>query len=284
MGILEDKILPILFNPLKKIVILFIIASCSYLLIKVIEFLRDFFLIHFEDSHTSDLRIRKIRTQLRILGRIANFIIIVTAVALGLMTFDSIRHLGSTILASAGVIGVILGFAAQKSIATIIAGIQIAISQPIRIDDVVIVEGEWGRIEEITLTYVVVNIWDKRRLILPINYFIEKPFQNWTRSSTDLIGVVLLYLDYSVPLDKIRAYFPEILKESSLWDGNISNVQVTDANDKTMVVRLTASSYDASKAFDLRCEIREKMIVFLQQNYPHALPRFRFEANTSSFN
>jgi small-conductance mechanosensitive channel len=192
-----------------------------------------------------------------------------------LMVFDSARQFGASILASAGIAGIIVGFAAQRSIATLLAGSQIAMTQPIRVDDVVIVENEWGRIEEITLTYVVVRIWDLRRLVLPITYFIERPFQNWTRSSADILGTVFLHADYSVPLDALRTELTRILSTSRFWDGKVNVLQVTDAREHTLEIRALASAADASLAWDLRCEVREKLIQFLQRNYPDSQPRLR---------
>jgi small-conductance mechanosensitive channel len=186
-----------------------------------------------------------------------------------------VRQFGTAIIASAGVAGIIVGFAAQKSIATLLAGFQIALTQPIRIDDVVIVENEWGRIEEITLTYVVVSIWDLRRLVLPITYFIEKPFQNWTRTSADILGTVFIHVDYSAPLDELRAELTRILEASPLWDRKVAVLQVTDAKERTLEVRALASARDASAAWDLRCEVREKLIAYLQKNHPGSLPRLR---------
>jgi small-conductance mechanosensitive channel len=182
---------------------------------------------------------------------------------------------GVSILASAGMIGIILGFAAQRSIATLFAGLQIALTQPIRIDDAVIVEGEWGRVEEITLTYVVIKIWDLRRLVVPVTYFLEKPFQNWTRVSANLLGTVFLYVDYSVPVDEVRRELQAILKVSALWDGQVGGVQVTNSSERTLELRLLMSAADSSKIFDLRCEVREKVLAFLQQNHPGSLPRVR---------
>jgi small-conductance mechanosensitive channel len=185
--------------------------------------------------------------------------------------------LGTTILASAGIVGIVLGFASQRSIALLFAGFQIALTQPIRIDDVVIVENEWGRIEEITLTYVVVRIWDKRRLVVPISYFIEKPFQNWTRASADLLGTVYLYCDYSVPVQAVREELQRILGQSEDWDGEVCSVQVTDTTEKTMAVRALMSASDASRLWNLRCRAREKLIDFIQREFPESLPRFRAE-------
>ncbi|MDH3556239.1 MAG: mechanosensitive ion channel family protein, partial [Deltaproteobacteria bacterium] len=180
----------------------------------------------------------------------------------------------------AGIVGIIVGLAAQKSISTLFAGIQMAITQPIRIDDVVIVENEWGRIEEITLTYVVVRIWDLRRLIVPITYFLEKPFQNWTRISAEILGTVFLYVDYTVPVEAVRTELRRILENSPLWDGQICLLQVTNATERTTELRAIISATDASNAWELRCEVREKLIGFIRQNYPDGLPKVRAELHS----
>jgi small-conductance mechanosensitive channel len=206
-------------------------------------------------------------------------VIILFTTASMLMVFDAVRQLGTSILASAGVAGIIVGFAAQRSIATVLAGFQIAMTQPIRLDDVVIVENEWGRIEEITLTYVVVLIWDQRRLIVPINYFIEKPFQNWTRISADLLGTVYLYTDYTVPVSALREELDRILAGTKLWDGRVKGIQVTDAKENVLEVRVLVSAADASAAWDLRCLVREKLVDFLQRTHPDSLPRTRAEVS-----
>jgi small-conductance mechanosensitive channel len=220
-----------------------------------------------------------------VLKKIAITIIALFAIASMLMVFQSVRQLGTAMIASAGVAGIVIGFAAQKSLGTLLAGFQIAMTQPIRIDDVVIVEGEWGRIEEITLTYVVVSIWDLRRLVVPITYFIEKPFQNWTRTSADILGTVTLQVDYVVPVDAVRQEFTRILQGSPNWDQKVNVLQVTDAKERTIELRALASSSDASKSWDLRCEVREKLIAFIQKNYPESLPRVRahFERAPSQF-
>jgi small-conductance mechanosensitive channel len=222
-----------------------------------------------------NLRARKIHTQLQVISKTLYIFIGIFTVASILMLFDEVRHLGTSILASAGVIGVIVGFAAQKTIANLFAGFQIALAQPIRMDDVVIVEGEWGRIEEITLTYVVVHIWDDRRLIVPLSDFIEKPFQNWTRVSAHLLGSVLLWVDYSLPLEETRQAVRQIIEASPLWDRRFWNLQVSDASERTMQLRVLCTAADSSKAWDLRCEVREKLIGFIQKHHPESLPRFR---------
>ena len=229
--------------------------------------------IQFRIDVKDNLEARKVYTQVKVLKKIAVVVVVLFTAASMLMVFDSVRQLGTSILASAGVLGIIVGFAAQRSIATVLAGFQIAITQPIRLDDVVIVEGEWGRIEEITLTYVVVLIWDQRRLIVPISYFIEKPFQNWTRVSADLLGSVFLYVDYTVPLKALRDKLDQLLDHSKRWDRKVKVIQVTDAKPNGMEVRVLVSAPDASTAWDLRCELREKLIDFLQRNYPQCLPQ-----------
>jgi len=233
---------------------------------------------NFRLDEKDNLEARKVNTQVKVLKKISLFIIVVFTAASMLMVFEPVRQLGTSILASAGVIGIIVGFAAQRSIATVLAGFQIALAQPIRLDDVVIVENEWGRIEEITLTYVVVLIWDRRRLVLPISYFIEKPFQNWTRVSAELLGTVFLYLDYTVPLQALRDELDRLLEHAPLWDGKVKGIQVTDTKPDCMEVRVLVSAADASAAWDLRCELREKLVDFLQAHYPSSLPRQRREA------
>jgi hypothetical protein len=194
-----------------------------------------------------------------------------------LMLFEEVRRLGTTILASAGAAGIVVGIAAQHTLANLFAGIQVALTQPIRMDDVLVVEGEWGRVEEITLTYVVLHIWDDRRLVLPLSYFIEKPFQNWTRVSAQLLGSVFLWTDYTLPVAELRTAVGKIVESSSLWDKRFWNLQVSDATEQTMQLRVLATAADSSKAWDLRCEIREKLIDYVQDHYPQSLPRRRVD-------
>ncbi|HAE37799.1 MAG TPA: hypothetical protein DCG57_04070, partial [Candidatus Riflebacteria bacterium] len=195
-----------------------------------------------------------------------------------LMVFETVRQLGTSILASAGVVGIIVGLSAQKTIAMLLAGLQIALTQPIRIEDVVIVENEWGWIEEITLTYVVVRIWDLRRLVVPINYFIEKPFQNWTRNSADILGAVSIFVDYTVPVDEVRAAVREIVAASPLWDKKVCGVQITNTTDRAMEMRVLVSAQSSGQAWDLRCEVREKLVAFIQMKYPDCLPKIRTDS------
>lgn len=194
-----------------------------------------------------------------------------------LMTFPSIRHLGESLFASAGLAALVAGLAARSTFSNLIAGVQIAFTQPMRLDDVVIVEGEWGWIEEIRTTYVVVRIWDLRRLIVPLSYFIEKPFQNWTRQTADLLGTVFLYTDYTVPVEEVRQEIHRVLESSKRWDGKVWGMQVTNASERSMELRALMSAPNASVAFELRCFVREKLIQFLQEKYPQSLPKTRAE-------
>jgi small-conductance mechanosensitive channel len=255
------------------------IISMSWLVIALMGFGEDVILSRYNINVRDNLRARKIYTQTQTIRRILAVVIIIVALALVLMGFDRFRQLGTSILASAGLASLVIGLAAQRIFANFLAGIQIAFTQPIREDDVVIVENEWGRIEEITLTYVVVRIWDLRRLVLPISYFIEKPFQNWTRVSADLLGTVFIYTDYTIPVDKVREELHRILKESNNWDGKVWGLQVTNATERTMELRALMSAADSSMAWDLRCEVRGKLIEFIQKNYPDALPKARAELN-----
>lgn len=254
------------------IISLAVIAARTALHIWMTVYLRRFSL-EAEDN----LLARKHVTQSRILERIAVTLLVVIGIAAGLMTFDGVAQYGVSLLASAGAAGIVVGLALQPLLKNIFAGLQLAITQPIRIDDALLVEGEWGNVEEITSTYVVVRIWDWRRLILPLSYFIEHPFQNWTREGAALIGNVMIYLDYSVPVDVVRKKVEEIAKASPNWDKQVVGVQVTDFKEFTMEVRILVSARNAGRAFDLRCEVREKLIAFLQAEHPGALPRYRTE-------
>jgi small-conductance mechanosensitive channel len=256
-------------NQFIKVAIIFCI---TWLLIKGIHLARETILRQYDIQ---------VYTQCRVLERIVVFIIILIAIAVALMTFDGIRRVGISLFASAGVAGIVIGFAAQKMLGNILAGFQIALTQPIRLDDVVIVENEWGWIEEINLTYVVVRIWDKRRLIVPTTYFIEKPFQNWTRVSADILGTVFIYTDYRMPVDQLRKAFMNILKETDLWDGEVGVMQVTNATDRSMEIRALMSAPNSPQAWDLRVHVREKLIGYLQDHFPGSLPHTRVEITRS---
>jgi small-conductance mechanosensitive channel len=262
------------------LLVLVVVATgwTAFRAVRVIEEL----VVHRHSIDTADnLSARALQTQVGAFRNIAGFVIVVVTLAFVLLTFERVRQLGAGLLASAGIAGIVLGFAAQRGIATVLAGIQIAISQPIRVDDVVIIEGEWGRIEEINLTYVVVRIWDLRRLIVPVTHFLDKPFQNWTRVSADILGTVELHVDFSVPVDEVRAEFKRLLDESKLWDGKVWGLQVTDSSETTMTLRPLMGARNASDAWDLRCHVREKLIEYLRTRYPGALPKVRAEVQRS---
>lgn len=229
----------------------------------------------FKLDSEDNLLARKHVTQTRILQRIAEILIVIVTVAAALMTFDGIRQYGISLLASAGAASLVVGLALQPVLKNLFAGIQLAITQPIRIDDALLVENEWGNVEEITATYVVVRIWDWRRLIVPLSYFIEKPFQNWRREGSALIGSVFLYVDFTIPVAELRAQLEEVARTSKLWDGRVVALQVTDFKQNTMEIRMLVSASNSGRTFDLRCEVRERMIGFIQERYPHALPRLR---------
>lgn len=259
----------------KRISTLLFIFAFTWLIISVLKVIKVIVLNNYNIDETNNLKARKVYTQFTILERIVIFIIVILAMGLALMSFEEIREIGISIFASAGVAGIIVGFSAQKLIGTVLAGIQIAIAQPIKLDDVVIVEGEWGRIEEITLTYVVVKIWDKRRLIVPTPYFIDKPFQNWTKTSSDILGTVFLYTDYNVPFNKLRQELTRILEASDSWDGQVNVLQVTDSKANFVEVRALMSAKDSPTAWDLRVHVREQLICYLQKNYPESIARTR---------
>lgn len=253
----------------------FIIVAIAWFLIILLRRIKRQVLKQYDINKEDNLKSRKVYTQFNILEKVIVFIIILTAIGLILLSFESIREVGVGIFASAGVAGIILGLSAQKVFGALMAGIQIAITQPFRIDDAVVVEGEWGWIEEINLTYVVVRLWDKRRLVLPSTYFLEKPFQNWTRSSADIIGTVFLYTDYNVPFDALRTELKRILEKTDLWDKKVQVLQVTDSKEFTVETRILVSAKNSPTAWDLRVYVREKMIDFIKENYPDSLPRTR---------
>jgi small-conductance mechanosensitive channel len=226
-------------------------------------------------SVSDNLLARKAYTRVRVLEKSLQLLVAIATIAFMLMTFDGVRQVGVSILASAGIAGIILGLAAQKSLGNLMAGIQIALTQPIRIDDAVIVEGEFGNIEEINLTYVVVRLWDLRRLVVPINWFIDNAFQNWTRTSTELLGTVELYTDYTVPVEALRAEAKRLVESAALWDKKVFAFQVTECRPECLQVRVLLSALSSGRLFDLRCEVREKMVAYLREKHAGSLPRYR---------
>jgi len=252
-----------------------LVVAFSYLLIKTVRIFEDFVYNTYKLEKADNLKERKIRTQLQFVRKVIISLIVIIGVAIILLSFDSVRKIGAGLLTGVGIGGIIIGFAAQKSLSNFLAGLQIAFTQPIRIDDVLVVEGEWGRVEEITLTYVVLHIWDQRRLILPINYFIEKPFQNWTRNTSEILGTAFIYVDPTFPVDVLRAELERLLAVSSLWDGRVGILQVTDIKQTVVELRALVSARNSSEAFDLRCYIRENLLKFIGANAVDGLPKTR---------
>lgn len=251
------------------------IATTAWFIARFVRIAGDLIMDKHHTNSSDNLHYRKMQTQVAILRNVVITIIVITATSMILITFDGVRQIGISILASAGIAGVILGFAAQKTISNLFAGIQLAITQPIRIDDVVIVENEWGWIEEITLTYVVVKIWDLRRLILPISYFLEHPIQNWTRSKSEIIGSVILHCDPRTDIEKIRCEAKRLASLTTLWDGKVCGVQVTESRLDSIEVRILVSASDSSKCWDLRCIIREQLLAFIRDHLEEATPNRR---------
>jgi small-conductance mechanosensitive channel len=229
-----------------------------------------------------NLNARRIHTQARVLSRTVMVVLGLAGTALMLMTFPGARQFGTSLLASAGVVGLVVGMAAQPVFGNMIAGLQLALAQPIRLDDVLIVDGEWGRVEEITATYVVLAIWDQRRLIIPLRWFIENPFQNWTRNSADIIGTVFLWVDYRMPLEPLRAEAQRLCEAAPEWDRRLCLLQVTEAGERSMQLRLLATASNSSLAWDLRCRVREGLIVFIQRECPQYLPLTRAELRSEA--
>jgi len=230
-------------------------------------------------SHPLDVadnrQARRIHTQTNVLVRCVNTGIGVAGLAAMLMTFPEVRQIGASLMASAGLIGIVAGFAARPVFGNLIAGLQIALTQPIALDDVLIVQGEWGRVEEITGAYVVVRIWDERRLIVPLQWFIENPFQNWTRHASQLIGSVFVWVDYRTPLAPLRAELRRLCEAATEWDSRVCVLQVTDSNDRAMQLRALVSSADSGRNWDLRCKVREGLVAYIQRHHPDCLPRLR---------
>jgi small-conductance mechanosensitive channel len=222
-----------------------------------------------------NLQARRIQTQTRVLTRALAMIAVLVGVSIGLLTFPEVRTIGASLLASAGIAGLVVGIAARPILGNLLAGLQLALTQPIRLDDVVVVEGEWGRIEEIGRTYVVVAIWDQRRLIVPLEYFIQKPLQNWTRSTSEILGTVFLWVDYGMPLGPLRDELRRICEAAPEWDRRVCLIQVTDASEHSMQLRALVSSADGPRNWDLRCIVREGLIAFIGREHPEFLPRLR---------
>ncbi|WP_315704621.1 MULTISPECIES: mechanosensitive ion channel family protein [unclassified Bradyrhizobium] len=251
------------------------IALVGWITIRAVDLAATRYLQRFRNDIAENFMARKHVTQVRVFKRVIDTLIIIVVISTALMTFDSVRQYGVSLFASAGAAGLIVGLAARPLLSNLIAGVQIAVTQPIRIEDAVIIENEWGWVEDIASTYVVIRLWDWRRMVVPLSYFIERPFQNWTRDAASLIGSVMLYVDYAADVPRIRKRLEEVVKQSKLWDGAVVNLQVVDANSHTMELRALVSARNAPQAWDLRCEVREKLIAFLQKEMREALPRDR---------
>ncbi|MDB5235512.1 MAG: mechanosensitive ion channel protein MscS [Hymenobacter sp.] len=274
-------LLPLVQLPPKGLIVLHrlveiaLTTTVAWGLIKCLDVVQDQVQLRYQIGNPNDLRVRKLFTQLQFIQKLAVSLIVLVALGLVLMSFETVRRLGTGLLTSAGIASVIIGFAAQRSISNLLAGFQIAFTQPIRIDDVLVVEGEWGRVQEITFTYVVLALWDERNLVLPLNYFIEKPFQNWTRNGPQILGTVHLQTDYTVPVDQVRAELKRIVAASPHWDQRVCDLHVTDSKDRTLELRALVSAADSGAIWELRCAVREQLVSFLQREYPESLPRTR---------
>lgn len=268
---------PNVLPPIQKAVGLGLIAATGWLAVVCSATASEIISARYRMDAEDNLAARRVQTQVQVLHRIVVVLIVIVTLSVMLMTFPEIRHIGISLLASAGLAGLIIGTAMKSSLASLIAGAQIAFTQPIRLEDAVVVEGEWGWVEEIDSTYVIVRLWDLRRLVLPLSYFLEHPFQNWTRRSADLLGSVFLYVDYTVPVEEVRKELKRIVEHNPKWRGQVCVLQVTDATATAVQLRALVDARDSGSAWDLRCEVREKLIQFLQEKYPLGLPRVRTE-------
>lgn len=258
--------------PVRRVLV---VMAVAWALVSLLEIGKSYLLGHYDVSVEDNLTSRKVHTQIRVLYKMLIFFIFLISTGMILVSFEGIRQVGIGLFASAGVAGIAIGFAAQKVLGLLLAGLQIAFAQPFRLDDAVIVENEWGWVEEINLTFIVVRIWDKRRLVLPTTYFLDKPFQNWTKSSAEIVGSIFLYTDYTIPFDALREELDRVLATTELWDGKVKVLQVTEAKEQTVESRILVSAKNSPTAWDLRVYVREQMITFIQKNYPESLPKTR---------
>jgi small-conductance mechanosensitive channel len=257
-----------------------VVAALGWFAVGCIYVMQSVLLQRYDLSGENNVQARRVHTQFQLFRRILITFVVIVDIGALLWTFNDPRiwHYGSGLLASAGIASLVLATAAKSTASNFFAGLQIAITEPIRIDDVVVVQGEWGRVEEINSAYVVIKIWDLRRLVVPLNYFIENSFQNWTRESSDILGTAFLYVDYSIPVEDLREQLEAIVHASPLWNKQVCGLQVTNLTDRSMELRCLMSSRNSSENFDLRCLVREKMTAWIQQNYPDAFPTTRFAA------
>jgi small-conductance mechanosensitive channel len=276
--LLREPLAPATMDAVQVGVHVLLVAAVAWALLALTRVLDDVVERRFDVAVPDNLRARRVRTQVGLLRRVLVVAIVLLAIGSVLMRFEGFRALGTTLLASAGLVGIMFSIAAQRPLGNIVAGVQLALTQPIRVGDAVVIENEWGTVEEITLTYVVVRIWDQRRLVLPISHFFERPFQNWTRTSAQVIGTVFLYVDYTAPVAAIREEFDRVVRSSPFWDGQVAQLQVSDATDRAMQLRAIMTAANAGTAWDLRCDVRERLIDYLQREHPGSLPRLRTDA------
>jgi hypothetical protein len=265
---------------LEHIVGLGLIASIAWLVILFSQIVSDILAARYRLDVPDNLTARRIQTQFQMIHRVIVVLVVIVTLSIMLMTIPAIKHIGVSLLASAGLAGLVVGMAMKPTLSSLIAGIQVALTQPIRLEDVVIVQGEWGWIEEIGTTYVVVRIWDLRRLIVPLSYFIEQPFQNWTRTSADLLGYVYLNTDYTVPIEEVRKELRRICESTKLWQGKVCELQASDSTEHTVQLRALFDACNSGDAWNLKCLVRERLIQFLQEKYPGSLPRIRGEVSS----
>jgi len=265
-------------DTIRQGLIMAMVASLGWFAIGCIYVLQSIMLRRYDLNAENNIQARRVHTQFQLFRRMLITFVVIIDIGAILWTFNDPRiwHYGSGLLASAGIASLVLATAAKSTAANFFAGLQIALTEPLRIDDVVVVQGEWGRVEEINSAYVVIRIWDLRRLVVPLNYFIENSFQNWTRESSDIMGTAFLYVDYSIPVEALRQQLEAIVHPSPLWNKNVCGLQVTNLTDRSMELRCLMSSRNSSENFDLRCLVREKMTEWIQQNYPDAFPTTRF--------
>lgn len=266
-----------LSSSLRHAISLALIGATGWLVVSLTRAVDDVVDVTYPLDVEDNLHARQLRTQVGILRKVLALFVTFVSVAIMLMTFPEIRELGASLLASAGLAGLVVGMAARPTLASLVAGVQLALTQPIRLDDVVVIEGEWGRIEDIRTTFVVVRIWDSRRLVVPLSYFIEKPIENWTRETAEILGTVLVYADYTVPVEAVRDELHRILESSDLWDGKSWGLQVTNATPSALELRAVMSAPDSGAAWNLRCHVREELVSFLRDRYRQSLPRTRAE-------
>jgi len=262
-------------DTLGRVLLAAFIVFVGWLCVVGINLAMDRYIGRFRLDSSDNLLARKAVTQVQLLKRVVDSLVLVLTIGFALMSFNSVRQFGVSLFASAGIAGLAAGLAARPVLENLMAGVQLAITQPIRLEDVLIIEGEYGVVEEINSTYVVLKLWDWRRMIVPLSYFFDKPFQNWTRTSASLIGSVMLYADYTLPVDRLRRKAQEIVKGSKLWDGQVFALQVTDAKDNVIELRILVSAANSGQLFDLRADVREKLVAYLQEELAHALPMAR---------